>query len=239
MLKMRVIAVNDQIISNYELADTTLESIQSSDPLYTSQLHRLSKLGNQDLGYLSTTVGLNEAGFFNLPPENLGDDMSEIPIIEPRILKSGLEKTLKRRISMNTLKFDQLEISEYQSNSPPPVPPSSPLIDLMYNKEIFQNEQIYSPMHSNKSSEQLKSCLKLNYSSSLSVKVVKFNQKCRVAETWNDNEYDRKNPDMKRVSVMVTYYPRELIPIRKEINELKKEMKIHPASIQNTHYLKV
>lgn len=218
-----------QTTSNLELADTTFESMESTDPLYTSQLNKLGKLGDTDLGYLSTTVGLNEAGYFNAPPSN-GE-----AIVEPRKLMTGLEKTLKRRISMNTLKFDQLQISSTFEDE------DESTLDLQYNASLFRTPSIHSPVHKT-SNGHLKSCLKSSSSNDDSAshgKAVNFNRKYQLTETWNDDDYDRKNPDMKRVSVMVTYYPRELIPIRKEINELKREMKIHPSSVQNTHYLKV
>lgn len=196
-----------------------------------SQLERLGNLESQDLGYLSTTAGLYEAGFFRPPSEDAS--------IEPRVLKSGLEKTLKRRISMTTLRLSQLNMSD---DSPEP---QSPIADFKYGKGIFQDDKTYSPSH--RSKYRLRSCLGTSqargaahgYRGHGARRHVSFNKKCKLIETWNEEEYDRVNPDMRRISVMVTYYPRELIPIRKEINEAKREMEIHPDSIANTHYLKV
>lgn len=65
---------------------------------------------------------------------------------------------------------------------------------------------------------------------------VGFVDDVKTGYTYGDDLYDRSNPDMKKVYIMMTYYPREIRAIRMELNEYKeKEMEVNEESKQYTH----
>ncbi|GMM28671.1 hypothetical protein DAMA08_013870 [Martiniozyma asiatica (nom. inval.)] len=98
---------------------------------------------------------------------------------------------------------------------------------------------IYAPQSN---LEPLKSCIKstdANANASKSTNVKFCELKVDLGETWSSDAYDRFNPDMRRMYVMMNYYPREMNVIKREINDFKKEMEVHENSIENTHFLLV
>lgn len=142
---------------------------------------------------------------------NAADTTFEVPrlSLQPDFIKSGLELSLKR-----------LSINEKEK------------VSIVMKEKGHK----YQPMHAQYDKEQLKSSIQTIPKTKS--KVV-FNKRIEMIQTWSNDDYDRINPDMKRVQRMIEYYPRELIPMRKEINALKAEMDIHPDSRCNTNYLLV
>ncbi|KAG0687246.1 kinase-regulated stress-responsive transcription factor skn7 [Pichia californica] len=116
---------------------------------------------------------------------------------------------------------------------------------LNYDNEFFQglkNKHVlpsnYEPKH--KEIGTLKSCIKDedDYEHLLHGKNidVDFVDDVTYGVTFGNDTYDRYNPDMKKVYVMMTYYPREIRAIRIELNEFKKnEMIVNEESRQFTH----
>lgn len=120
---------------------------------------------------------------------------------------------------------------------------------LNYDNSFFQdlkNKHIlpfdYVPKHHE--IEAMESCMKdedniENLMHSKNVEVG-FVDDIKEGVTFGNDIYDRSNPDMKKVYVMMTYYPREIRAIRIELNDFKKnEMVVNEESKQFTHIFAV
>ena len=122
---------------------------------------------------------------------------------------------------------------------------------LDYDGEFFQNLKTkhilpanYEPRHGEILADSLKGCMKDEEDESHlfhSKRVdVGFIDDAQYGVTFSNEIYDRSNPDMKKVYVMMTYYPREIRAIRIELNEFKKnEMVVNDGSKQYTHTFEV
>lgn len=122
---------------------------------------------------------------------------------------------------------------------------------LDYDSEFFQNLKTkhilpanHEPRHGEIAAGSLKGCMKEGEEEShlfhpKSVDVG-FIDDAQYGVTFSNEVYDRSNPDMKKVYVMMTYYPREIRAIRIELNDFKKnEMVVNEASKQYTHTFQV
>lgn len=122
---------------------------------------------------------------------------------------------------------------------------------LSYDNEFFHNLKTkhilpadHEPKHVQIRADMLKSCMKdeEDISNLFHQKGVDvgFIDDVQYGVTFSNDIYDRSNPDMKKVYLMMTYYPREIRAIRIELNEFKKnEMVVNEASKQYTHTFQV
>ena len=109
-----------------------------------------------------------------------------------------------------------------------------PKSHLEYDEDIFSKYKLpegpFKPKHITASTSS--SCIYHNKKNAN----VKFADSITNGITFSSDIYDRSNPDMKKVYIMMNYYPREMRAIRIEINDYKiNEMIVDPQSSNYTH----